>query len=105
MGIPRIDFDRHRIAAFCRKWKVTEFSLFGSVLRDDFTPDSDVDVLVQFAEDARWGLFDLCRMEDELREIFGRDVDLITRRSVEQSPNWIRRKHILESLETVHVAG
>jgi len=101
----RIPVDEKQVADFCAKWKVTEFSLFGSVLRDDFGPDSDVDVLVRFADDARWGLFDLCRMEDDLRAIFGREVDLVTRRSVEESPNWVRRKHILEHMETVHVAG
>ena len=101
----RLPVDEKQIAGFCSKWKVTEFSLFGSVLRDDFGPDSDVDVLVRFADDARWGLFDLCRMEDDLRAIFGREVDLVTRRSVEESPNWVRRKHILEHMETVHVAG
>jgi predicted nucleotidyltransferase len=83
---------------------VKEFSLFGSALRDDFRPDSDVDVLVRFAEDARWGLFDLVHMEEELSGILGRRVDLVDRRSVEASPNYIRRRHILSSLETVYVA-
>jgi predicted nucleotidyltransferase len=100
---PRIPIDHEKLAAFCRRWKITEFSLFGSVLREDFRPDSDVDVLVSFAQDAHWGLFDLCRMEDELREMFGREVDLVSRRAVEEGRNWIRRKHILEHMETVHV--
>ncbi|HUS91033.1 MAG TPA: nucleotidyltransferase domain-containing protein [Phycisphaerae bacterium] len=104
MGI-RIDIDQERLAAFCRKWRITELSLFGSVLREDFRPDSDVDVLVSFADDARWGLFDICRMEDDLRGFLGREVDLVTRNSVEQSRNYIRRKHILENLETIHAAG
>jgi hypothetical protein len=102
---PAIPLDADKIAAFCRKWKIGEFSLFGSVLRDDFGPDSDVDVLVRFADDAAWGLFDLCRMEDELREMLGREVDLVTRRSIEESPNWIRRQHIFDHMETIHVAG
>jgi len=101
----RIPVDREQVAAFCRRWRITELDLFGSVLREDFRPESDVDVLVTFAPEARWGLFDLCRMEDELGELFGREVDLITRRSVEESPNWIRRRHILDHLEAVHVAG
>jgi uncharacterized protein len=100
---PRVPIDQEKIASFCRTWKITEFSLFGSVLREDFRPDSDVDVLVSFAPDAHWGLFDLCRMEDDLREIFGREVDLVTRRGVEEGLNWIRRKHILEHMETIHV--
>jgi len=101
----QIPIDRTGIAAFCRKWRITELALFGSVLRDDFRPDSDVDVLVSFAPDARWGLFDLCRMEEELRALFARDVDLITRKSVEQSENYIRRRHILAHMEVIHAAG
>ena len=99
------EIDKEKIARFCRKWKITEFSLFGSVLRDDFGPDSDVDVLVSFAEDAHWGLFDLCRMEDELKAMFGREIDLVTRQAVEESPNYIRRNHILKHLETIHAKG
>jgi len=97
----RIPIDRERIAEFYRRWNVTEFSLFGSVLREDFGPDSDVDVLVSFREESHWGLFDICRMEDELQDIFGRKVDLVTRRAVESGKNYIRRKNILEHMETV----
>ena len=92
------------IAAFCRKWKVAELALFGSVLREDFGPKSDVDVLVSYAADARWTLLDEVRMEEELAEIFGRPVDLVSRRSVECSENWIRREAILASAEPLHVA-
>ena len=90
-----IDYDKEKLRDFCRKWKVTEFSLFGSVVREDFGPESDVDVMVRFADDARWSLFDEVHMEDELVEIFGRDVDLLTRRAVERSRNPIRRDSIL----------
>ena len=65
---------------FCRRWQIVELALFGSVLRDDFGPDSDVDVLVSFAEGAGHSLFELDDMESELKEIFGREVDLVTRR-------------------------
>ena len=71
-----IDRPRDRIAAFCKRWQVTELALFGSVLRDDFGPASDVDVLAGFGECARHTLFDLDDMELELKEIFGREVDL-----------------------------
>jgi predicted nucleotidyltransferase len=101
----RIALDKNRIGEFCRKWKITEFALFGSVLRDDFRPDSDVDVLVSFAPDAAWGLFDIIGMENELSGIFGRKVDLVDRKEVEASPNYIRRRHILRSLEPIHVTG
>jgi hypothetical protein len=102
MPLDTSDLPRAEIADFCRRWKITELALFGSALRDDFGPDSDLDLLVTFADDARWGLFDIARMEDELRAIFGRDVDLVTRPAVEQSPNWIRRQHILQHLETLY---
>ena len=101
----QIQFDRQRIAEFCRRWKITEFALFGSVLRDDFRPDSDVDVLVRFEPAARHSLFDLGHMQDELKAIFGHDVDLVDRRAVESSENYIRRRHILSTAEAIHVAG
>ena len=96
--------DRPRIAGYCRKWKITELSLFGSVLRDDFGPDSDVDVLVRFAPEADWGLLDHVAMEEELCAIVGRKVDLVTRRAVERSANRIRREAILGSAEVVYAA-
>ncbi len=101
---PVIPIDRAKIADFCRRWKITEFALFGSVLRPDFRPDSDVDILVTFAADADWGLLDHAKMEDELTGILGRPVDLLTRQVVEQSDNWIRRRAILESVEPFYAA-
>jgi len=95
----RIDLPKEEIAKFCKKWQIHEFSFFGSVLTDDFLPDSDIDVLVTFADDSKHTLFDLIQMGDELKQIFGREVDLLTRRGVEQSRNYIRRKSILSSLE------
>lgn len=93
-----------KISEFCKKWKVKEFALFGSVLRDDFKPDSDIDVLVDFEQDSGRTLFDLIDMIDELKNIFGRDVDLLTRKAVERSRNYIRRKEILSSAEMVYVS-
>ena len=91
-----------KIAEFCRKWNVSELALFGSVLRDDFRPDSDVDVLVTWAPDARISLFDYTPMREELETMFGRRVDLVSKRGVEQSSNWIRRRSILESARVVY---
>ena len=65
------------IAEFCTRWRVEEFGLIGSALREDFRPDSDVDVVVTFAADAQWDLFDIVRMREELASVFGREVDLI----------------------------
>lgn len=99
-----IHISKEKIAEFCRKWKITELALFGSVLRNDFRPDSDVDVLVTFEPDTDYSLFDLVHAQDELKAIVGREVDLVERNSVERSENYIRRKHILSSLEPVYVA-
>lgn len=100
----RIEIDHEQIADFCRRWRITEFSLFGSVLRDDFRPDSDVDVLVTFEPGAHPGPFGLIDMEDELERIFHRKVDVVTRRAVEQSGNWLRRRAILSSVEPIYDA-
>ena len=100
----RIAVPDKQVAAFCQQWQIIELALFGSVLRDDFGPESDVDVLVTFAPSARWSLLDLVRMEDELTALLGRTVDLVERAAVEQSENYIRRRHILRSLEPVYVA-
>ena len=103
MAESTIDISSRQVEAFCRKWKIREFSLFGSVLRDDFGPDSDIDVLVTFEDSARWGLWDVIAAEEELAELLGRRVDLVERRSVEQSENWIRRKSILDTARTIYV--
>lgn len=100
----RIELQMERIEAFCRKWKVQRMWLFGSVLRDDFGPDSDVDVMVEFAPDSHWSLLDLVSAEQELASIMGRPVDLVERQCVEQSVNWIRRRHILENARPLYVA-
>lgn len=100
----RIALDHDKIADFCRRWKIVELALFGSALRDDFHSASDVDFLVSFAPDANWSLLDHVTMEDEVSGILGRKVDLVSRRAVEQSDNWIRRKAILESAQPLYVA-
>jgi len=104
MGL-QITVPRDSIEAFCGRHQICCLALFGSVLRDDFGPDSDVDVLVEFKPGREPSLVDLVRIQDELSEVLGRRVDLVERAAVEQSENYIRRRHILESLETVYVAG
>jgi hypothetical protein len=99
----RLPLDAERIRGFCRKWLITELAVFGSILRDDFSPDSDVDFLATFAPESRWSLLDHVRMQDELAEIVGRRVDLVSRRGLETSSNPWRRQEILSSAETLHV--
>ena len=104
MGKLRIDLPAEKIKEFCKKWKIQEFAFFGSVLREDFRPDSDIDILVTFSEEAKHTLFDLVHMENELKEIFGREVDIVSRRGIETSRNYIRRNAILNSAEAVYAA-
>jgi len=99
-----IELPKEKISAFCQKWKIQELSLFGSVLREDFGPESDIDVLVTFRKDAKHTLFDLVHMEDELKEIFGREIDVVSRRGIEFSRNHLRRSTILNSAEVVYAA-
>ena len=104
MNKVKIKIPKAKIAEFCRRWNISEIAIFGSALRDDFRADSDVDVLVSFAPQARISLFDMVHMQDELKAIFGRDVDLISKRGVQNSRNYLRRKAILESAQVIHVA-
>lgn len=102
--LTRIEGARDSLRSFCRRWKIVEFSLFGSVLRDDFHEGSDIDVLASFAEDARWSIFDHLRMERELSELLGAPAEIVTRRALDESGNWVIRKNILESARRLDVA-
>ncbi len=101
----RVSINRDAITAFCQRWRIAELAFFGSVLRDDFRPDSDIDVLVAFDPAARWSLFDHQTMEEELSGIVGRRVDLVSRRGLERSRNPLRRQTILDSAEIFYAAG
>jgi predicted nucleotidyltransferase len=96
-----IQLPEKQITDFCQRWKVVEFSLFGSVVGKGFQPDSDVDVLVSFAPEARWSLFDFISMQDELKEMFGREVDLVEREGL---VNPFRRQAILNSRKVIYEA-
>jgi predicted nucleotidyltransferase len=97
----RVQLPADEIREFCRRWKVSELALFGSVLREDFGPDSDVDVLVELARDHRLSLFDWLEMIDELEAIFGRPVDLVSKSALR---NPFRRHEILTTREVIHAA-
>jgi predicted nucleotidyltransferase len=99
---PELRWPSERMGEFCRRWKIAELSIFGSALREDFRPSSDIDLLARFAPDADWSLFDHARMERELVDILGREVDLVKRSAVEHSSNWIRRREILETARTIY---
>jgi predicted nucleotidyltransferase len=100
-----IPIDRDKLRDFCRRWKITEFALFGSATRpEEFREDSDVDVLVQFAPDAAVSLGAWLDMRDELVDMFGHDVDLAERHGVEQMRNYLRRAAILDTAVFLDVA-
>ncbi|HYX25014.1 MAG TPA: nucleotidyltransferase family protein [Thermoanaerobaculia bacterium] len=86
---------------FCRKWHVDELALFGSVLREDFSPESDIDVLVTFSPQAGLSLFDFVEMQDDLEKILRRKVDLVSRGGLR---NPFRRHEILNTRQVVYAA-
>lgn len=100
--IPQLDVPISAIRDFCLRWDVVEFAVFGSALRTDFDSSSDVDVMVTFSESARRSLFEFMRMADELEALFGRKVDLLTRKSLEQSANYLRRDEILNNAQIIY---
>ena len=99
----RIEIPKDLVTAFCQRNKICRLAIFGSVLRDDFTLGSDVDVLVEFEPDARVGFLALAKMETELGDILDRKVDICTFGGVRNNPNWLLREEILGSAETVYV--
>jgi hypothetical protein len=98
---PQVQLDRESLAEFCRKWRIQELSLFGSALRDDFGPESDLDFLVSFEPGASWDLWDLVTMRDDLMSIVGREVDIVAKEALR---NPYRRKEILSNREVIHAA-
>ncbi len=103
---------KEKLIDFCATWKIAEVAVFGSILRDDFGPESDIDLLITFAPAAEWSLFDHIQMQRELEALLGRGVDLLTRQAIERSQNWIRREQILNTAqnyisahEVLHATG
>jgi len=97
----KIDIPEDKIVEFCKRWQIKELAIFGSMLREDFRPDSDVDVLVVFEDHTPWGLFDLMHAEEELEQIFGRKVDLVEKKTIR---NPFRRQHILKHHEVIYAS-
>jgi uncharacterized protein len=101
MGDGQFDIPKEQIASFCQKWQIKEFSLFGSILRADFRPDSDVDVLILLQENAPWDLFDWVDMLEELKVLFGREVDLVEQSAID---NPFRRWQIFKTRRVIYAA-
>src|SRR4028118_1979010 len=92
-----------QITKFCQQWQIIELSLFGSILRDDFHADSDIDILVAFAPTANWGLLDRAQLQQELEARLSRPDDHISKLAIDRSSNWIRRQEILSTAQTIYV--
>ncbi|NJO46288.1 MAG: DNA polymerase subunit beta [Oscillatoriales cyanobacterium RM2_1_1] len=90
------------IQAFCQRWQIAELAVFGSILRDDFDANSDVDFLYVLKPNARWSLSDLIKAEEELAQLLGRKVDLVGKASIEQNHNWLRKQNILSSAKVIY---
>jgi uncharacterized protein len=97
----KVQLDREALTAFCGRWRIRELSLFGSAIREDFGPESDLDFLVSFEDNAGWDLWDLSDMYDELTSIAGRKVDIVVKEALR---NPYRRKEILAHREVLHAA-
>jgi predicted nucleotidyltransferase len=93
-----------QLVDFCEQWHLTELALFGSILRDDFGPASDIDFLVTFDPNSHRSLLNLVKMEQQLEALLNRKVDLVTQKSIEQSHNWIRRQAILDTAQMIYAA-
>jgi uncharacterized protein len=98
----RLAIKLDQLSEYCQRRHIVEFALFGSILRDDFQPHSDIDILVTFQPNAKISLIDLVDMQYELENLLHRKIDLLTKKSVEDSPNWIRRKEILNTARVVY---
>lgn len=101
---PGLVVEHGQLASLCRRWKIQELALFGSAARGSLRPDSDIDLLVRFTDDANWGLLDHITLEEELSTLLGRRVDLVTRRAIERSRNALRRDEILGSVRVLYAA-
>lgn len=101
----KLDFNRESLGRFCRQHGIARLDLFGSALREDFRVDSDVDLLATLRSDARPTLLDWADMQDKLAELFGRRVELVSRRAIERSRNRYRKHAILSSAVPIYVEG
>ena len=95
---------QEQIEQFCGRWKISRLAVFGSAVEGKLRRDSDIDLLVAFAPDADWSMFDHFTMEDELARLFGRDVDLVNVRALEENPNPAYHREIVGSARQIYAA-
>ena len=98
----RLGLSSQDVASFCQKWGIIKMALFGSILRNDFRADSDIDLLITFAPNARQGLLTLAKIKYELESRLNRSIDLVPEASIQMSDNWMRQREILSSAQTIY---
>lgn len=100
----KINLPKAAIAEFCQRWKIIELAVFGSVLREDFNIDSDIDFLFTFSPEAQWGLFKVMEIQQELEQLVGRPIDFVSKNAIQRSNNWLRRQEILGTAKIIYEA-
>ena len=105
MSIKSVDIPVEHLHDFCQRWKVSELAVFGSALNENYPIESDLDLLISFEKDVQWGLFDLVNMELELGKIFDKNIDLVEKRAVTNSENYLRRRGILDNAQIIYQSG
>ncbi|MGB0563535.1 MAG: nucleotidyltransferase family protein [Spirulinaceae cyanobacterium] len=101
----RLGISLQTLTEFCQAHQITELAVFGSILRDDFNPKSDLDFLVTFHPQTKLSLMDLVGIQQQLEDLTGRKIDLLEKRAIENSHNWLRRQNILETAQTIYESG
>jgi len=104
MTINNLDIQEEQLREICKKYLIKELALFGSALRDDFTENSDIDLLYTFQDVAKHSLFDIVRIKEEFEKLFGRPVDLVSRSAIERSRNKYRKNTILKKTKVIYAA-
>jgi predicted nucleotidyltransferase len=104
MTINKINVQDEKISEICKRYKINELAIFGSALRDDYNENSDIDLLYVFGENTTHSLFDIVRIKEELEKLFGKPVDFVSRKAIEQSRNIYRKKAILENVKVIYAA-
>ncbi|MDB9515808.1 nucleotidyltransferase domain-containing protein [Roseofilum reptotaenium CS-1145] len=99
---PSIHIDCDRLRKLCQHWQIIELALFGSVLREDFRPDSDIDLLITWDAQSHWTLLDFAQMHEDFALLLDRPVDLVSKRAIESSNNPLRRKEILNTAQLIY---
>lgn len=104
MNINELNIKGEQLEEVCKRFSIKELALFGSVLRDDFNKDSDIDLLYVFEDDVEYSLFDIVRIKEELQNLFNRPVDFVSRKAIERSRNIYKRKSILNNTKVIYAA-